>query len=420
MQTPINDPDVEAWLSECRTKATRNAYIYGSNLFFNWLKNEKNISIAHFKALSAKEIKHLVLTFQNSEPKGVGRVYESKHKHRDTKTYMREKNPKPLSRNAINGVLTAIQSFCMYLEKPLLLKGKRVGGEDDRRSHYFANGDLAKMFDVCDLKGKAIIATAASLGWEVSDFLALDRRLVESHIKKAEAEGKAFIYFECRRTKTNVPRLAVLNPLAIKSLKEWLEVNPTETLFDMTKSGITKFMKSTARKANLNTTGTVRFHRIRAWVFNSLLKAGFSEPEAKYIIGKAIPHSDATYLRLKDGIEQKYPEVYEQYLCLKPSIQEKMIKNLSKEWEIESKKKDEEILKLKTQLNNYDIFFQKKFEELNQSYAKLFNEKLEEAAKRLDPQTIASKVEDRLRNELRGAAHKSDVEKLLREALKKA
>jgi hypothetical protein len=223
-----------------------------------------------------------------------------------------------LSKNAINGVLTAIQSFCIYLEKPLLLRGKRCGIEDDNHSHYFVNGDLEKMYDVSDYKGKAILACACSLGWEVSDFLVLNRKLVEDHIRKADAEGRTFIYFKTVRTKTHVPRLAVLNPLAIQSLKQWLPLNPTDRLFDMTKSGITKFMQSTAKKAALNTTGTVRFHRIRAWTFNSLLKGGFSDAEAKYIVGKAIPHSDGTYLRLQEGIEQKYPKLYNEYLCIKP------------------------------------------------------------------------------------------------------
>jgi hypothetical protein len=72
-------------------------------------------------------------------------------------------------------------------------------------------------------------------------------------------------------------------------------------------------MQRTAKKANLATTGPVRFHRIRAWTYNKLLQ-GFSEPEAKYIVGKAIPHSDSTYLRLREGIERKYPKVYDEYL----------------------------------------------------------------------------------------------------------
>jgi integrase len=174
------------------------------------------------------------------------------------------------------------------------------------------------MYDVSDFKGKAILACAASLGWEVSDFLALDRTLVEQHLKRAEEEKQQYVYFQTTRSKTHVPRLAVLNPLAVEALKNWLPLNPTARLFDMTKSGISKFMQSTAKKANLTTTGSIRFHRVRAWVFNSLLKAGFSDSEAKYIVGKAIPHSDGTYLRLREGIEQKYPRFYNEHLNIKP------------------------------------------------------------------------------------------------------
>jgi len=321
METDIvKDRDIEAWLSECRTKSTRNVYVWRISLFFKWLQSERKLSLLEWKALTPKEMKTLALQFQNSEPKGEGRTIHSKHIHRGLTSHDRFVEPKALSRNTISGVLTALQSFCVYLEKPLVFKrGSRFPVEDDDHSHYFVNGDLAKMYDVSDFKGKAILACATSLGWEVSDFLALDRPLIEQHMKKADEEKREFIYFETRRTKTHVPRLAVLNPLAIESLKSWLPVNPTTRMFDMTKSGIVKFMQSTAKKANLTTTGPVRFHRIRAWTFNSLLKAGFSDSEAKYIVGKAIPHSDGTYLRLREGIEQKYPKFYDEHLNIKPT-----------------------------------------------------------------------------------------------------
>jgi hypothetical protein len=127
------------------------------------------------------------------KPKGEGRIYGANNDaHRE---------PQPLSRNTINGVVyeyvvTSMASFCAYLEKPLVLRGKRVRIENDTHSHYFANGDLGRMYDVCDLKGKAIIATAASLGWEVSDFQALNRQTVEAYIRQAEERGKRFVFFE--------------------------------------------------------------------------------------------------------------------------------------------------------------------------------------------------------------------------------
>jgi len=320
METEImKDRDVEAWLSECRTKSTRFIYSWRVNLFFKWLQTEKKLSLTDWKALTPKEMKTYALQFQNSEPKGEGHTFHSKHKHQDTKSHEHVLEPKRLSNNTVSGILTALQSFCVYLEKPLAFKrGARFATEDDDHSHYFVNGDLAKMYDCSDYKGKAILAVATSLGWEVSDFLALDRPLVEAHLKKAEEDKQQYVYFESRRTKTHVPRLGVLNPLAIEALKNWLPQNPTSTLFDMTDGGIVKFMQRCAKKANLTTTGPVRFHRIRAWTFNSLLKAGFSDSEAKYIVGKALPHSDGTYLRLREGIEQKYPKFYHEHLNIKP------------------------------------------------------------------------------------------------------
>jgi len=320
METEIvKDRDVQAWLSECRTKGTREIYLWRTSLFFKWFQTEKKLGLQEWKALTPKEMKTFALQFQNSEPKGEGHIFHSKHKHQDTKSHEHVLEPKRLSNNTVSGILTALQSFCVYLEKPLAFKrGARFATEDDDHSHYFVNGDLAKMYDVSDFKGKAILACATSLGWEVSDFLALSRVLVEAHLKKAEEENKQFVYFESRRTKTHVPRLGVLNPLAIEALKNWLPQNPTSTLFDMTKGGIVKFMQRCAKKANLTTTGPVRFHRIRAWTFNSLLKAGFGDSEAKYIVGKAIPHSDGTYLRLREGIEQKYPKFYNEHLNIKP------------------------------------------------------------------------------------------------------
>jgi hypothetical protein len=312
------DKDVQEWLDECRTQSTRDLYVYGSGLFFKWLEKEKGLSIRDFKGLSTKEMKHYVLLFQNSEPMGEGRVYTSKRKRGNL-----VRKPKPLSKNAINSVLTAMQSFCMFLEKPLLLKGKRVRLMMDTDSHIFSNGDLAAMFEVSDTKGKAILATGASLGWEVRSFLALDRKLVENLLKKAREEKQQFIYFEATRPKTGQKRFAILNPLAIEWLTKWLEQNPTNSLFDMTVSGITKFMGRTAKKANLTTTGRVRFHNIRKWVMSGLSRAGFNDFEIKYVLGKSIELTNLTYLQnLKETIMEKYPGAYEAYLCILKTPQE--------------------------------------------------------------------------------------------------
>ena len=52
---------------------------------------------------------------------------------------------------------------------------------------------------------------------------------------------------------------------------------------------------------------------------SQLSRAGFNEFEVKLCIGKSIPISDGTYLRmLKDSVAEKYPKVYDAFLNIDP------------------------------------------------------------------------------------------------------
>jgi hypothetical protein len=48
---------------------------------------------------------------------------------------------------------------------------------------------------------------------------------------------------------------------------------------------------------------------------SGLSHAGFNEFQIKFVVGKAIPASDATYLlTLQREVEERYPKAYESYL----------------------------------------------------------------------------------------------------------
>lgn len=80
---------------------------------------------------------------------------------------------------------------------------------------------------------------------------------------------------------------------------------------------------------------------------SGLSRSGFNEFQIKYLMGKAIPMTDMTYLQtLREEIEEKYPTAYESYLCLKPSIPERLIKDVTK-------KASEEIEKLKQERDTF-------------------------------------------------------------------
>jgi integrase len=298
---------VKDWLSECRAFRTRRTYEVNIKRFFAWYGRP----VDEFLKLDPKDMRHLALKYQNEN--------------------------ESLKRNTVYGVLTALNSFLHYLDMPIDFKGKRVKPMPDLDSHTFSNGDLSKMFDVACTKEKAILSLGCSLGWEISAFLELTREFLQSHVNRARSENQKFVYFISQRRKTGAARLGVLNPTAIEWVGKWLDESQDmqkrkrkqnrktrdhleSEVFDITEGGVNKMLRRLAKDAQIVKTGRVHFHRLRGWVMSGLSRAGFNEFQIKYVMGKAIPLADMTYLQtLQQEIEAKYPQAYEQCLNLKPS-----------------------------------------------------------------------------------------------------
>ena len=303
----LEHSSVKDWLSECRAFKTRRTYEANIKRFFAWYGQ----TVDEFLKLDPKDMRHLALKYQNE--------------HED------------LNRNTVYGVLTALNSFLHFSDMPIDFKGKRVKPMPDLDSHTFSNGDLAKMFDVGSTKEKAVLSLGCSLGWEISAVLELAREFLQSQINRAKSENQQFVYFISQRQKTGAARLGVLNPNAIEWVGKWLDESRVtqkrkrkETrktrdhveseVFDITEGGVNKMLRRLAKDAQIVATGRVHFHRLRGWVMSGLSRAGFNEFQIKYLMGKAIPLADMTYLQtLQEEIEQRYPDAYEQCLNLKPS-----------------------------------------------------------------------------------------------------
>jgi hypothetical protein len=295
------------WLDECRRSSTRR--IYGNNItkFFEWYQG----SYEDFLNLDSKASRHVLLKYQNE--------------HSDLKA------------NTVNNVITAMCSFLIYLDKPVNLRGKRLRSTPDLDSHVFTNGDLTKMFDLANTKEKALLALSTSLGWEISAVLELARETLENLVKRARSEGKDYIYFRSQRKKTGAARLGVLNPLALEWVEKWLKELPSKKVrvrkrikltqdrpisevFDIGEEGANLILKRLAKEAGLALTGRVHFHKIRGWVMSGLSRAGFNEFQIKYVVGKAIPLADSTYLQtLEQEVEERYPKAFPQFLNIKPA-----------------------------------------------------------------------------------------------------
>jgi len=321
---------VENWLSECRTESTRRNYEARITKFLSYYGS----STEQFLALTPQEKRNIILRFQNAH------LFKSN--------------------NTAGSHVVAILSFLRSVDMPLNLKGKTFRVQMDISSHIFTNGDLAKMFDVADIKDKALLTLATSLGWEVSAVLGLKREYLKSLIEKAKSEDQTFYYFLSQREKTGAPRLGVLNPLAIEWVSKWLVEsdrhlkrsrvkNPkreygVSDVFDVNGNSANRIVQRLARQAHIVTTGRVHFHKLRGWVISGLSRAGFNEFQIKFCVGKTIPLTDFTYLQtLQEEIEERYPKAYEDYLNLKTPI--RAVADLSKS--LEAKTAELETLKAK-------------------------------------------------------------------------
>lgn len=333
---------IEGWLSQCRRKQTARYYGILMRHFQEWYGKP----LESFLSLPADQKREVALRFQRDaldedEPW----IPSSRLHSKQFKNVSKEDIP-GLAQNTVLSVLAALGSLCTYKGLLLPLKGHREDLQADVTSHNFTNGDLGKLFDVGDSQEKALIATMASTGWEISSILNLDRVHISALIIKAKEDGERFIFFQTQRKKEGTARLGVLNPLAIEWLSKWWSQWPNDNAFMITSNlGFNRMLRRLVKNAQLTVTGRVRSHRIRAWLMSKLSSAGFNEYQINFIMGKKIPLSKRTYLTtLPEEIKARYPEAYDKYLNIQPERTVTVI----------DKQKEREIEELKRKLAQYE------------------------------------------------------------------
>lgn len=303
------DKLVSSWLSEYKSEATRHSVEVRFNRFLEW----SNKTPQQLSKLRPKEAKHLILQFQSEMVK------------------------QGVKNNTVLAFVSATKNFFEHCEIAIKFrKGQLVKPQSAKGYHDFSNGDLASIFRISNTQYKALWAVAAS-GFSIAEILNLDKQLIEATVKNAIENNERFAYIELVRGKTEAKSLLVLNPLAIEWLDKWLSQNKEPALWSVKENAVNRMLKQLAKRSGINLKGKIKFHKIRSWTMVSLSKAGFGEFAIKYQVGKSIPLSDETYLRLRSEIEEKYPKIYEKYLSLTPTTltpdKAKHIEELEKEAE---------------------------------------------------------------------------------------
>lgn len=221
------------------------------------------------------------------------------------------------------------RAFSRDVCTPLIVRrGKIAKAKSAKGEHEFSREELAKMFYVADVRGKAILSTAISLGFSVQDFSELKRDFIEGLVNNAIAEKIDFKGFDYERAKTGVESRSHLTPEAVNSLKAWFEyvdqkrsekgLPKSEWVWSngnhehLDKQTLNDVIKDLVKKANIVTTGNIRFHLLRKFLMNAIHDAGFDSWETKRVLGKEIPTSDDTYLKgLSRKVTEKFPKAYD-------------------------------------------------------------------------------------------------------------
>jgi len=279
------------------------------NLVDEWLRDYKEKTAQLFRYRLQK-----FLDYAGLKPEELLRLDIKEIKHRLIE-FVKYCQDKKIPNNSILAYVHATRLFCENYGKTVKFKRSQLPRVEKAKGyHNFSNGDLARIFELADLKYKALISLHASSGFSISDLLALDKDFIKKHLERAKSEKKNFCFIELERIKTGSRGLLCINPLAFEWLEKWIKQNPHKKLFPITTNAYNNMLQKIAKKSGITLEGKVRSHNIRKWLINSLIKAGFSSEEWKYVVAKSIGLSDDTYLNLKPIIIEKYQKVYDKYL----------------------------------------------------------------------------------------------------------
>jgi len=295
---------MEAWLSEYVVKTTRSNAEFNFKLFLTWTGKTPKQLIDDFDQVKTRS---LILQFQNYL----------------LNDYVSQTTKQKLKPNSVRSILTSIRAF--YTSQKEMVRGlktKIIDVQAAKGEHIFSLEDLRAMYAIGDLRDKALLSTATSLGWEISAFMGLEKDFVEALVKRARSQNTDFIAFDWQRKKTGATQYGILNPMAIFSLENYLaklnKENPNQKkLFNLTEVSVNNILRKLTQDANLALIGTVRFHLLRKFLMNALSDAGLNAFQVKLIMGKEIGIADQTYLQtLKKSAFEKYKQVYPNHLSL--------------------------------------------------------------------------------------------------------
>jgi len=297
---------VESWLSEYSKESVKNQYRRQLQKFLAWSNTTVETILTEWKTTTDKD------GFRKKYGSMIVKYYNY---------LLTEKQCKiNTARSETNGIRAFFTSQC---DKVKIGRGKIGKSQIAFGEHEFKLEQLQRMYRVGNIRDKAILSLAVSLGYGATAFIELKRDFIESIIKQTEYEEPP-IGFWYQRKKTSQPIRSHLTVESIQALTDYWETLPKKSEWVFPNSSmkhhisdddLNYVIKTLCSKANIVVMGKVRFHLMRKFLFSALTNV-MDELNAKLCVGKSIPNDVLTYLKGKTEIlKQQYAEA-EKYFVL--------------------------------------------------------------------------------------------------------
>jgi hypothetical protein len=230
--------------------------------------------------------------------------------------------------NTARAEVSTVRAFCRDNATTLLLPRRKIAkAKSAKNEHEFNLIELQQIFHVSGILEKAVVSTAISLGYHAKDFSELKRDVIEPLVNKAIEQKIDFVGFSYERGKTGVTARSHLTPEARDSLKAWFDyidkvrsekgLEKSEWVWANGNGGhiidktFNTMLKDLCKKANITTTGKVRFALFRKFLMGALSDAKLNAFLIKRAVGKEVPTSDSTYLQHLDRqLDNEFVNVY--------------------------------------------------------------------------------------------------------------
>jgi len=272
----------EEWLTEYSKEGTIYNHSRNFDEFCEWANIDDVKLVSEYRASNPRE-------FSEKWGKRVVRYYNN----------LLEKGLKSnTARTKVIAPRAFFKSQCVdvKIKRGAIAKAKIAFGE-----HEFILEEFQRMYQIGDIRDKAMLATAISLGWGAHDFLHLKWSFIEPFLAEDLEPPVAFWY---ERKKTGAPSRSHLTHETIGALRTWKTVAPQSSYVfsgenekPLSDDALNDWLRSLTKRAKIQTRGKVRFHLIRKFLMSQLSASGMNQWETKLAVGKSIPSDILTYLK---------------------------------------------------------------------------------------------------------------------------